>query len=217
MSEQPMLAIRSRDRVGSNAARRLRRQGVIPAAIFGHGASLPVAISAVDFTHTVPVAQYGSLMVRLRQNDQDAGMALVKAVQVNTLTHTVLSVELQRVSPDERVQVSVPLVLIGEAGGVKRGGMLEQLAHAVTLRCRASDVPAEISYDVSALNIGDAIRAGQLALPLNSELLDDPEMVLASLAPPTVPVLEAPMVIQPAVSGPELTGEKQQDDSQLAA
>jgi large subunit ribosomal protein L25 len=217
MSEQPLLAVRSRDRVGSSHARRLRRQGEIPAVMYGHGAPQPIAISAADFTHTVPVAQYGSLMVRLRLDDQDVGLALVKAVQVNTLTHQVIGVDLLRVAMEDRIQVSVPLVFIGEATGVQRGGTLEQLAHSVSLRSRAADVPAEISYDVSTLDIGEAVRAGQLALPPNSELLESPELVLASLVPPTVPALEVPMVIQPGVSGPELTGDKQQDDSQLAA
>ncbi|HOF87672.1 MAG TPA: 50S ribosomal protein L25 [Armatimonadota bacterium] len=216
MSEHPTLSVRSRAHVGSCPARRLRRQGQIPAVLYGHGAPQAVALSTAEFTHAVPVSQYGSLLVRLVLDGTDAGAALVKAVQTHPLSRTVYSVDLQRVSMDEHVQVSVPVVLLGEPADARRGGVLEQMVHSVTLRCRASDVPANISYDVSALGIGDAVHAGELALPANCELLENPEQLIVLLAAPTVATVEGPVEIPDGVTGPELTGEKQQEDSQLA-
>jgi large subunit ribosomal protein L25 len=217
MSDQPTLSVQSRAQVGSGAARQLRRQGRTPAVLYGRGAPQPVTLSATDFRHAVPVDRYGSQMVRLLLDEQDAGIALVKAVQVNPLNRQVLSIDLQRVFMEDYVQITVPVILVGEPAEARRGGVLDQLAHAISLRCRVSDVPANITFDVSALEIGDAVRSGQLALPPNSELLDPPDQVIATLAPPTVPVLEEQMIITEGVTGPELTGDKQQDDSQLAA
>ena len=134
MSEQPTLSVQSRARVGSASARRLRREGLIPAVVYGHSEPQAVALSVSEFVHTVPVAQYGSLMVRLVVDGKDTGAALVKAVQTNPLSRLVLSVDLQRVSMDEQVHVSVPVVLAGEPTDVRHGGVLDQMVHSIADR-----------------------------------------------------------------------------------
>jgi hypothetical protein len=73
-------------------------------------------------------------------------------------------------------------------------------------------VPEELTCDVTPLHIGDAVHAGQLALPVGSELLDRADEVVAVVLPPTTPALEEAVTVDTTVSGPELTGEKQKDD-----
>jgi large subunit ribosomal protein L25 len=217
MTEHVTITLLPRTGDGSGAARRLRRQGLAPGIVYAHGDTLEVAVDAHAFVHAVPPEHFGSAMVRLVLDGRDQGTALVKSVQFNPLTRQVLNIEFQRVVMDDRVQVSIPVVLRGEAEDQRRGGVVEQFARSVTLKCRVSDVPEAITFDISAMEIGDAVRAGQLALPMACELVSSSDEVIVSLAPPTVPVGEEPMTIPEGVTGPELTGDKQKDDSQLAA
>lgn len=212
MSEQPTLRMESRTERGSAEAGRLRRQGRIPGVLYGQGNSLPVTLDETEFRHTITPSHYGSIIVSIVLDGIDSGSALVKAVQVNTLGHHVMNVDLQRVSQTDLVQMTLPIVLEGEPAAVRSGGVLEQVIHALSVRCRVSEVPAQISFDVSSMQIGDTLRAEQLALPPGCELLAKPEETIAIIAAPTVPITEETVVIEPGVSGPDLAGGKQKDD-----
>lgn len=211
MSTRPQLKVTKRQGTGSGVARKLRRAGQIPAVLYGHGDPVPVAIDLTEFRHHVSPAQYGSIVVNLFLDGVESGAALVKTVQANPLRHTLLSVELQRVALDDRISVIVPIELHGEPAGARAGGVLEQAMHALNLRCRAGDVPAHITYDVSMLQVGDTIHTAQLALPAQCELLGSAEDVVAVMLTPTVPATEEPVVIT-SETGPELTGEREKTD-----
>ncbi len=212
MADQPKLMVESRTQHGSAVAGRLRRQGRIPGVLYGRGESQPVSIDATEFRQQVPVGGYGSMIVTLFLDGVEAGVALVKAVQVNTLEHSVMNVDLQRVNQQDRVSISVSVLLEGEPAAVRLGGVLEQLMHSVNLRCRVSNVPAVLTYDVSEMQIGETIHARDLLLSPECELLDKPDDAIAVIVAPTVPVEEEPVEVAPEVSGPELEGGKQKDD-----
>lgn len=212
MTDQPTLAVTTRARVGSHTSRQLRRRGQVPAVLYGHGAEpLPVLLDATEFRHTVASSHYGSQMVMLQLDGHEAGMALVKAVQLDTLHRQVLAVDLQRVHMDERVQVSVPIMLVGELA--PSGAALEHMLHAINLRCGASDVPTELQFDISTLEIGEVLRVSQFPLPPGAELLDDPQETVAIVAAPSLPVLGQAQVPISESAGPELTGEAQQESA----
>jgi len=212
MSAQPTLRVESRTQRGSGSAGRFRRQGRIPAIIYGRGESLPVTIDSTEFRHQVSAEQYGSQIVHLFIDGAEGGTALVKAVQVNTLKQAVLNVDLQRVSQQERVNVALAVVLEGEPTAVRHGGILEQLIRTVNVKCRVSEMPQQLTYDVSELEVGEVVHAGQLALPGDCELLDKPDDVIAVIGAPAVPITEEQVEVEPGVSGPELDGGKQKDD-----
>jgi len=212
MAGEPVLHIVGRAEHGKGAAGRLRRTGRVPGGLFGHGEPESVSLDATEFRKTVTPDQYGALIVKLVRDEQEIGAALVKGVQVDTLQHAVLNVDLQRVSMDERVSVSVPIELTGEPAGTRLGAVLDQTLRAVNLRCRVSDVPTLISYDVSELGIGENIHIQQLDLPAECDILDNPEEVVAVMLSPTVPLEEERMEVEAVESGPELTGQAQQED-----
>jgi large subunit ribosomal protein L25 len=213
MPEQPTIQIEPRTGVGSAQARKVRRAGRVPAVIYGHCSAEAVSLDASNFRHQVSPAHYGSIIIRLRQGSQDAGAALVKAVQINTLNGEIIHVDFQRVSAEERVHVSVQIILLGDPPAVRAGGVLEQYVRSVNLRCRADAIPEHIEFDTTNLALGDALHAEQLAIPADCELLDKPEDVIAVMLMPTVPVEEEPTQGSHAsASGPELVGEKQKED-----
>jgi large subunit ribosomal protein L25 len=207
------IALESRTGVGSAEARRLRHAGRVPGVLYGHGTPTLVSVDAAALGHTVTPAQYGAAIVPISLDGRPAGDALVKAVQVHTLSRRILSLELQRVTADDRVQVSVPVAL---DGALPTGAVLEQMQHNVPLRCQASAVPEALTFDITVLGVGDVLHAAQLALPSACELLVNPDEVIAVIAGPTIPALEEPVRVEP-VSGPMLTGEKQMESGLEAA
>lgn len=177
--EYPTLAVELRPDTGSGTARRLRRSGFAPAVIYGHGESLSVTLKSKTFREMVSVDQYGSMIVKLSLDGTDAGLALVKNVQVNTLHKVIMNIDLQRVSVNEQLNISLPVVLTGEPVGVHAGGILEIERHAINVRCVASAVPEQITFNISELNIGDHLSAGQLQLPEGCELMDKADECIA--------------------------------------
>lgn len=213
MSDQQTLQIEPRTGVGSHQATKVRRQGQIPAILYGHGESQPIMLNAQMFRRQVVPEHYGSAVVTLKQGDKAMGSAIVKSVQTNPLKGQILHVDLQRVSADDFVNIALPIVLTGDPTSARAGGVLDQSVHMVNIRCRVANVPTEITYDITNLEIGDPVHAGQLTLPTGSELLDKPDEVIAVILAPSMetPENEASGDLKPDASGPVLTGEKEKD------
>lgn len=212
MSDHITLQIESRTGVGTHAANKMRHQGRIPGVLYGHGESHPISLDGTSFRRQVSPEHYGSAVVTLQEDNKNIGSAIVKEVQYNTLKGQITHIDLQRVSAEDRVQVSIPVVLTGEPVSARTGGgVLEQNVHSINIRCRAADVPTEITFDVTPLELGESVHASQLALPAGSELLDKADEVIAVVILPNEPALEEPVTVDTEVSGPALTGEKQKD------
>ena len=109
----------------------------------------------------------------------DAGLALVKQVQVNTLHKQIMNIDLQRISLVDELHISLAVVLTGEPVGLHTGGLLDIERHSINVRCLASAVPEQITHDISGLDIGDLLTAGQLQLPEGCILADKPEECIA--------------------------------------
>ncbi|MHB0935309.1 MAG: 50S ribosomal protein L25 [Armatimonadota bacterium] len=184
MSEQLTLQLKTRAGMGSNAVKKYRREGMAPGIVYGHSEPLAVLTDAHNFRMTVPVDQYGSQVVRITVDDKDAGSALVKGVQINTVTRQILNIDFQRVSLEDRINVSVSLVAEGESPDVKQGAMLEQFLHSVSLRCSAFEVPSQIVVDISGMHVGDSLHAADLPLPVGCELNMSPEEVILLITAP---------------------------------
>lgn len=210
MPDQPTLQFEPRTE--RQATHRLLREGRIPAAIFGHGATVMISLDLVTFRRVVHPNHYGSMVVSLLSNGNDAGTALVKEVQTDPVKRQIVHVDLLRVNAEDRIHVTVPIVLQGEPAAARLGGVMEQAMQLLNLRCRADAVPEQITFDVSLLDAGDVVHAGQLALPSGAELLDKPDEVIAVIIASSVPVGEEQVVVEPGVAGPDLVGDKQQSD-----
>lgn len=184
MTMYPTLACALRTDTGSNAARKLRQQGLLPATVYGHGVAVSLVLNQHHFSVIEHASQSGSQLVNLSIDGKDSGLVVVKTVQRNTLKRTLLHVDFQRISLQEQLHVTVSVVLEGEAVGVKEGGMLEMPMHALHLRCEAGVVPDNVTHDISAMKIGDTLEAGVFVLPAGCILLDRPEECVALIRPP---------------------------------
>src|SRR5919107_823806 len=180
MPSEVRLTASPRTASGSRAAGRLRREGLIPAVVYGHGAD-PVSVSVVRRElRTALSGEAGSNALLDLQVEGEAVLALVKEMQRDAVRNEVTHVDFIRVSRDEAVVVEVPIHFEGEAPEVTSGGgTLEQQLFNLTVTAKPGDIPSAITVDVSGMSIGDSVRVGDLSLPAGVTTDVDPEEAVA--------------------------------------
>jgi len=142
---------------GSSNCRRMRRKGLVPGVVYGHGQQRNVALNFHDFNHVLHSMHAEHAVIKCTV-DKDDLHVLIKDVQRNGVTHNIIHVDLMVVDLDEMVVVAVPLETFGEADGVKNhSGVLELLRREIEVKCKARDIPRNITVDVSPLKIHQAL------------------------------------------------------------
>jgi len=185
------ITIERRDLRGKGAARRSRRQGAIPAILYGPKRSTTaIGISAEEFDRKLARVE-GSHLIRLLHKDgSDAElhdrMVLLRDVQRHPVTGGVLHADFYEVDLTKRVAVAVPLHFVGKAAGVVLGGILQPIVREIEAECLPTEIPDFIEIDVSALGIHEAIHVSDLQLPAGVTCLADATQALVSVLPPTV-------------------------------
>jgi large subunit ribosomal protein L25 len=185
------LAAENRADAGKGAARRLRAAGRVPAVLYGHGTKpAHLSVDAREFTHALRTDAGANVLIELEVG-RTKHLALAKEIQRHPVRGTFTHVDFLLVRRGEKVQVSVPVHLVGEAPGVREGGIADQDLYQVSVEAEVTHVPEAIDADVSGLAIGDVLRVGDLKAPADATILDDPEASVVSIVAPTVePVAE---------------------------
>jgi large subunit ribosomal protein L25 len=186
------LAVAPRQVLGKKV-KGLRRQGVTPANIYGHGvASLSVQVPTHDLAHTIKIAGRNTMLELLVAGEKKARPVFVHHVQRNPLNDDLLHVDFYQVSLKEKIRLEVPIVVVGEAPAVDvYHGMLLQNTNAVMIEGLPGEMPPYIEVDVSGLTeIDDAIHIKDLPLSAGLTLFVDPELVVVKVAPPRIEVEE---------------------------
>jgi large subunit ribosomal protein L25 len=185
MADEIVIKAVKRDAQGTGAARRLRGAGQIPAIVYGDTDPLALAVDAHDFG--LMVQHHGQNFVSdLVVDDAKPIKVMPKELQHDPMSGNIIHVDFIAISMTKKIQVSLPVELIGDAAGVTAGGVLEQLVSDIEVECLPTDMVESIPVDVTELNIGDHLSAGNLAMPAGLTLLADPELAVASVAAPRV-------------------------------
>ena len=174
------LASEPRTQLGSRPSGRLRREGKVPAVVYGQG-SEPVSVS-VDWKplREVLTTDAGLNALIDLEVDGDTQLCIVKDLQRHAIRQTVLHIDFLAISRDEEITVDVPIILTGEAEAVEReDGMVDHLLFTLSVNAKPADIPNELTVDISALEIGDSIRVGDVALPSGVTTDVDPEEAVA--------------------------------------
>ncbi|HLG65992.1 MAG TPA: 50S ribosomal protein L25 [Ktedonosporobacter sp.] len=191
MAQQVELEIAPRKAMGK-ATRRLRREGIIPANIFGHKEpSQAVQLEALTFERLRRAHGTRSVLA-LRMDNAAPQTVLIRHIQRSPLTGEILHVDFSRVSMSERVEMKVPLHFVGEAPGVKiEKGVLLHLMEAIAVECRVTDMVEYIEVDVSSLaSIDSTLHVSDVKLPRGYNLVSDPEEPIAKIAATRAEVAE---------------------------
>ncbi len=172
---------------GSRSSGRSRREGKIPAVVYGHGIDpLSVSVNARELRSALTTQAGLNALLEL-QVDGSKHLTMAKSVQRDPVRNTVIHVDFQIVSRDEIVTAEVAIELIGEAEEVHRGGgVVDQSLFNLTVHATPDKIPHQIDIDVSELKIGDSIRVADLKLPEGVTIDLDPETTLVVGQPPQV-------------------------------
>lgn len=188
MSDQLTLPAEPRERAGKGASRHLRREGRVPAVVYG-GKKDPVGIH-VEEKQLMKMLQTGHFMNSLVQIQLDGKnhQTLPKDVQFHPVTSRPIHVDFFRIAKGAKVTVNVPVHFINEeeSEGLKRGGVLNVVRHELELHCDATAIPDEIEISLEGLDIGDSIHISAVTLPEGSEsAIDDRDFTIATVVAPS--------------------------------
>ena len=200
-----------RAETGKGAARSLRRDGQVPAVVYGHAREpRSLAVSARDLTKLLSHISAASTVVELSL-DGATTKTLIREIQRHPFRkHEILHVDFQELVAGEQVSVSVPLVYVGTEGLVRAtGGILDQIMHEVQVEADPSSIPNHIDVDVSAMAIASTLHVSDLTLPEGVTALDDASLTVCTVSAPRVS--EEPAA-EPAPGEPEVIRSKKPDD-----
>jgi large subunit ribosomal protein L25 len=186
------LDVSIREGRGKGTARKLRAGGTVPAVLYG--AKLETTKVSVD-GHTLEriVATGANTLLDLQGPKAVKGkLVLIKDVQRDPLSQRLLHCDLFAVDTRKRIDVQVPVHLEGKAKGVELGGVLESPLREVEVSCLPLTIPDAFTVDVSGLDIGEAIRVDQIAIPEGVDVRTDPSQVVVQVVAPRVEAVEAP-------------------------
>lgn len=187
-----VIEVERRTAAGKGSSRRLRQQGLIPAVVYGGGKeTVPVVIDRHAVTELLRQETGRNTVFLLKMKGTKLErLAMVRDAQVDPRTQQFVHLDFIRVMKGQRVKVEVPVQLAGEAPGVKVGGFLDWQSRSLSLECPADQIPAAISVDLSKLELGEHLAAGDVALPPDAKLLDDPHTVVVAVEAHGVKVAE---------------------------
>ena len=207
MPEATLIAQTGRT-TGSSSSRRLRAEGQIPAVLYGHGmASLSISVDRRELRHALTGPAGVNALVNL-EVDGVTHPTIVKSLQRDPLRRNVAHVDFIVVRLDEVIEISVPFHLEGEAKAVlSEGGLVDPAVDTITVRTTPRNVPGAFTWDISELEVGDVVRAGELTMPEGVELVDDPEMPIVTALAAQVEKVEEVEEAEEAEEGEVAEGE----------
>lgn len=167
--------------------RALRRQGLLPVALYGHkGAeSLSLTMPTKDAQTLLKKAAINNTLVDVKVPEISwNGKALIREVQAHPWKRTLYHLSFFNVASDQKVELVVPIIIVGEAIGVKEGGILESAFTELNISCAADKIPESIEIDVSNFEMGSNLHVGEVVLPDGVTVLDDGEQTLFSIVAP---------------------------------
>ena len=184
------LELSERTDTGSRAMRRLRRAGGVPGVIYG-GEGEPVTFT-VDARILRNTLAHAGAVLEVTVGSGGAEPVVVKDLQRHPVRGDIMHADLLRVDLNVAIQAPVTVELIGidEAPGVVEGGVLSQEGREVTVEALPADIPDVIQHDVSQMVINDTLTLEALTAPQGVTFVDDPEMVIATITPPTLEPVE---------------------------
>lgn len=179
------IEVHQRETTGKNTNRRLRQQGLVPAVVYGGDRdAVPIQFdrrSLIDLMRSTE-GQNPIFLLKMAGTDKSRH-AMIRDIQVDPVDRQVLHVDFQRILMTEVLRVMVDIEAVGTPKGVKNdGGVMDFVTREVEIECLPDKIPAKISIDVSALEIGDHVEAKDLEMPEGVELLEDLDTVIVSVS-----------------------------------
>jgi len=185
MASYYKLTIEQRSELGTSTARAMRRNGKIPANYYYHGESNQnIAIDKKIFNQAV---QSGQRVFEVEMNGETL-YVMIKAAQYHPVTEDVMHIDLMRVRRTEKMTFTIPIVLEGVAAGTIEGGLVAQVTNSIEIECFPTDVPGNITLDISGLEVNSVMTASELTLLEDVVLISPEDTTIVTCNPPKAEV-----------------------------
>lgn len=180
MANELVLKVDTSRTLGSGAARRLRREGMVPGVVYGmESEPVPVAVAYSELRSTLTTDAGLNALINLDFNGERM-LSIVKELQHHPVRNEVVHVDFIRIDPTAEIEVEVPLILVGEAKNVSdNNGMVDQAMFSLTVLSSPQSIPNELTADISELEINEAVRVADIELPAGVRTEVDPEEAVA--------------------------------------
>ena len=182
---QSTLVVKKREGVGKSAARKVRKEGAVPAVVYGRETEpIPIVVNLTEFKKALSTEAGENTLLELHIKDDGeeiTKLALLRDIQFDYLTSRPLHFDFQEVLMKEKLTVKVPVKIVGKSEGVKAGGILEEILREIEIECLPADIPNYIEVDVSSLGIGDSIHIGDLTISENVTVMHEPDETIVTI------------------------------------
>jgi len=178
------LEVERREATGKEVAKKLRREGRVPAVVYGgHREPVAITVDRKSISELIQKSDHGVrsvFLLQMKGTDQQRH-AMIKDITIDPISRKMMHIDFVRVLMDEKVRVTVPVHLNGTAIGVKEGGLLDWQVREIHVECLPNAIPDSIEVDVSPLGAHDYYRVKDLNLPADVKVFDDPERVVVGV------------------------------------
>jgi large subunit ribosomal protein L25 len=188
---EAILQATARDSFGKNEARRTRRDGRVPAVVYGasaEGASrdaTPIAVDPRALLKILHSESGANTLISLKLGGTGDARVLIKEYQLDPVTHALLHADFYRVRMDRTIRVTIPVTVKGEPKGVKQqGGLVEFIRREIEIECLPADIPEHVEIDISELMLHQGVRVREIATDPKWKSVSDPEMMLVHVILP---------------------------------
>ena len=221
---EAILEATSRDTIGKNEARRTRREGRVPAVLYGATKEgdgrqgTPISVDPKALLRILHSDSGANTLISLKLSGAGDARVLVKDYQLDPVTHQILHADFYRVAMDRMLQVTIPIVVKGEPKGVKQqGGILEFVRREIEIECLPADIPEHVEVDVTELMLHDGIRVRDIPVSPKWTPVSDGDMMLVHVIMPKVEEAAAPAeaaAAPVAVAEPELIKKGKKEEAE---
>lgn len=178
------LEVTRRETTGKEVAKKLRREGKVPAVVYGaHRDPVAITVDRKAVSELIQKSEHGIrsvFLLKMAGTDQQRH-AMIKEVTIDPVSRKMTHIDFVRVLMDEKVRVTIPVHLNGTAAGVKEGGLLDWQVRELHVECLPNAIPDSIEVDVAPLGGHDYYRVKDLKFPEGVKVLDDPERVVVGV------------------------------------
>lgn len=194
----------------------LRTEGKVPGTFYGKKIDpVTIFVDEHELREAMHTGAGSNVMVDLVIDDpslKGKQTAMIKDLQKNPITGAFIHVDFVKVSMSEEIHATIPVVMSGEAAGVKVGGVMQHPIRELNVKCLPGNMPEQYEIDVTALEIGDSVHVKDLAAIEGVEVLNDPEEILVSIVPPAKEEEVEAVEEGEGVTEPEVIGEKKAEE-----
>ena len=182
MATKTSLKAAPRARTGSGRLTQMRREGWIPSVIYGRGMeNKNLKVDAKSFMELIARSASENIIVNLEIEGEGTSMAFIQAIQHNALTGLTVHADFLSIDDKTEITANIPTRLVGEAPGMKVGGVTEQYLHVLEIICLPNDLPEIIDIDISKLELGDSLHVGGVTYPKGVRPIQGDDVVIVHI------------------------------------